>query len=177
MASNLDKNTLEPAVRALQEELTKAQEKIVVLEQELARLRKTPKRPKFRPNQMEPRNREKKPPSDPLPPALAKATLAQKEVSEIKIELASRPKGSRFKGYQSFSVQEISLIAKEITYKLEVWQSPSGKILRAKLPQEIQGSHYGPTLRALTVNLYSQGMTQPGIYEFLQGIGFELSEG
>ena len=163
-------------IQTLQEQLSKAQEKIITLEQELARLRKTPKKPKFRSNQMEPRNRKKNQDSNP-PPALAKSTLIQKEVSEIKVELNNRPEGSRFKGYQSFSVQEIGLIAKEITYKLEVWQSSSGEILRAKLPQEIQGSHYGPTLRALTANLYAQGMTQPAIYGFLQGIGIELSEG
>jgi Transposase IS66 family len=163
-------------IQTLQEQLTKAQEKISVLENELTRLRKTPKKPKFR-SPMEPRNRKKRQASDPSPPALAKSTLVQKEISEIKIELTNRPEGSRFKGYQSFSVQEIGLIAKEITYKLAVWQSPSGEILRAKLPQEIQGSHYGPTLRALAANLYAQGMTQPGIHEFLEGIGFELSEG
>jgi hypothetical protein len=46
-------------IQTLQEQLTKAQEKITVLEEELAKLRKTPKRPKFRPNQMEPRKRNK----------------------------------------------------------------------------------------------------------------------
>ena len=40
-----------------QEQLTKSQEKIKILEDELAKLRKTPKRPKFRPNGMQPRNR------------------------------------------------------------------------------------------------------------------------
>jgi len=160
-----------------QEQLTKAQEKITILEQELARLRKTPKKPKFRPNKMEPRNRKKNKPSDPSSPISAKETLVQKELSEIKVELTDYPEGSRFKGYQSFAIQEIGLIAKEIIYKLEVWQSPIGEILRAKLPQEIQGSHYGPTLRALATNLYAQGMTQPAIYQFLQGIGIDLSEG
>jgi hypothetical protein len=170
--------TLQKQLQKTQEQLSKAQEKIIVLEEELARFRKTPKRPKFRPNQMQPRNRQKNSNStDSTPPALAKTSLVQKEVSEVKVELINYPEGSRFKGYQSFSVQEVSLIAKEITYKLEVWQSPNGEILRAKLPKEIQGSHYGPTLRALTANLYAQGMTQPAIYEFLQGIGIELSEG
>lgn len=42
--------TLLEQLQATQEQLTKAQEKIKILEDELARLRKTPKRPKFRPN-------------------------------------------------------------------------------------------------------------------------------
>jgi Transposase IS66 family len=78
---------------------------------------------------------------------------------------------------QTFSIQEIGLVAKEITYKLEVWQSPNGEILRAQLPQEIQGSHFGPTLRAFITHLYAQGMTEPAIHEFLQGIGIDLSTG
>ena len=44
-------------LQATQEQLTKSQEKIKVLEDELAKLRKTPKRPKFRPNNMQPRER------------------------------------------------------------------------------------------------------------------------
>jgi chromosome segregation ATPase len=56
-----------------QEQLTKAQEKIIILEEELARYRKTPKRPKFRPNQMQPRNRQiNSQSSDSDPPALAR---------------------------------------------------------------------------------------------------------
>jgi Transposase IS66 family len=162
-------------IQTLQEQLTKSQEKIKVLEDELAKFRKTPKRPKFRPNGMEPRNRNNpQPPSDPTSPIL-NASLVRKEMSEVKITVPNPPAGSRFKGYQPFSIQEISLIAKETTYKLEVWQTPSGEIIRAELPEELKGNHYGPTLRALTTNLYVQGMTQPAIHEFLQGLGIDLS--
>jgi hypothetical protein len=161
-----------------QEQLTKAEAKIQVLEDELARLRKTPKRPKFRPNKMEPRDRNKNSHSSSGPtPPIANASLVLKEFSEVIIKVPNPPEGSRFKGFQPFSIQEISIVAKEITYQLEVWQIPSGEIIRAKLPVELQGNHYGPILRALTTNLYAQGMTQPAIHEFLGGLGFDLSSG
>jgi len=160
-----------------QEQLSKAQEKIAILEAEIARLRKTPKKPKFRPQNLEPRDRKKGKNSDTSNFSLAKTSLVRKEFSEVIIAPNDVPENSRFKGYQSFVVQEMDLVVKEITYKLEVWQLADGKILRGQLPQEIQGSHYGPTLRALTTNLYAQGMTQPAIYEFLSGIGVELTEG
>lgn len=160
-----------------QEQLTKAQEKITVLEEEIARLRKTPKKPKFRPQNLEPRNRKKGKNSDTSNSSIAKTSLVQKEFLEVVIAPNDVPENSRFKGYQSFVVQELDLVVKEITYKLEVWQSADGKVLRGQLPQEIQGSHYGPTLRALTTNLYAQGMTQPAIYGFLSEIGVDLSEG
>ena len=50
------KDTKEQLQRS-HEELGKAKEKIQFLEDELRKLRKLPKRPEFRPNGMEPRNR------------------------------------------------------------------------------------------------------------------------
>jgi type II secretory pathway pseudopilin PulG len=165
-------------LQAVQERLTKSQEKIDALEEELRRLRKTPKRPKFRPNGMQPRNRSNDSQSsfDPFIPAV-NASLIQKEVSEITIQETQHPEGSRFKGYQTFSVQDVSIISKEITYKLEVWQTPSGEILRAEIPKELKGQHFGSALRAFMTNLYAQGMTQPAIHEFLHGLGIEISAG
>jgi len=165
-------------LQSTQEQLTKALEKIKILEDEIAKLRKTPKRPKFHPNGMQPRIRGKNPDdkSDKTPPS-DNTSLAKKETSEVLIKPLNIPDGSRFKGYQTFEIQDISLIAKEIVYKLEVWQSPSGDILRGKLPDELKGQHFGSTLRAFTTNLYAQGMTQPAIHEFLRSIGIDLSSG
>ena len=170
----LDKS--QKQLQTTQEQLSKAHEKIVVLEKEISKLRKTPKRPKFRPNGMEPRDRGNKHPSGspPLPPNFP---LAQREISEVVIRASNVPPRARFKGYQTFTVQEISIIAKEITYKMEVWQTDRGDIIRATLPEELKGKHFGPTLSALSSNLYALGMTQPTIHEFLQGVGVEISSG
>jgi len=160
-----------------QEQLTKALEKIKILEDEIAKLRKTPKRPKFTPNNMQPRQRGKGPSGSNTPQSMACSSLAQKENSEIAIPPENLPAGSKYRGFQPFTVQEISLVAKEITYKLEIWETPSGDIVHGKLPAEIKNQHFGPTLRALEANLYAQGMTQPCIHEFLNGIGIEISSG
>jgi hypothetical protein len=69
------------------------------------------------------------------------------------------------------------LIAKEITYQLEVWQAPDGRVIRAKLPEELQGQHYGPDLRAFSTALYAHGVTQSAMYELLTGLGVEISSG
>jgi hypothetical protein len=118
--------------------------------------------PKFRPNTIEPRNRSKKSKdsSGPTPPSTDTA-FAKTEKSEVVIVAENVPEGSRFKGYQTFTIQEISITAKEITYKLEVWQALSGEICRGKLPKELQGQHFGPVLKAFITNLYAQGVTQP----------------
>lgn len=159
-----------------QEQLTQAHAKIELLEDELRRLRKQPKRPKFRPNGMEPRNREgnKKNGSGPTPPT--KASFIQKEHSEVKVLAKNVPEGSRFKGYREFNVQELSLVVKEITYKLEVWQTPDGQMIRAELPEGLNG-HFGSTLKAFITTMYAHGVTQPAIHEFLLGLGVEISTG
>ena len=64
-----------------------------------------------------------------------------------------------------------------MTYRLEVWQAPDGTIVRAVLPPEIQGSHFGHQLRALLHNLYALGMTEPGLFDLLRSSGIEISEG
>lgn len=64
------------------------------------------------------------------------------------VKFLNIPDNSRFKGYQGFTIQDIGLIAKEIAYKLEAWQSPNGNILRGKLPEELTGQHFRATLRA-----------------------------
>ena len=104
--------TLAEQLQKTQELLTKSEARIKVLEDELAKFRKTPKRPKFHPNNMQPRNRNKPPPPEDNPLTMAKA-LFKKECLEIKISIPNPPEGSRFKGYQTYSVQEIILGSKE----------------------------------------------------------------
>ncbi len=170
--------SIQEQLQSTQEQLARAQAKIKLLEDELARLRKTPKRPKFRSNGMEPRNRSKGNKGNPsnIPPSV-NSSLIQKKVFDIKIAAKNVPEGSRFKGYQDFTIQEIDLVAKQITYKLEVWQAPDGTVVRAHLPEDVNGQHFGPILKAFATNLYAHGVTQPALYEFLTGLGFEISAG
>jgi len=166
-------------IQAQAEQLAAMQKVINELKDEISRLNNTPKRPKFRGGGMEPRDRSKKKPNDLGDSGCVGRAQhnPQKEKTEIRIPPKTIPEGSRFKGYNEFTVQEVELHAKETVYKLEVWESPDGSILRGKLPSKLQGQHFGPELRALVINLYAQCMTQPCILDFLHGIGIEVSSG
>jgi len=159
------------------EQISKLKETVKSLKDEISRLNKTPKRPKFKPNEMEPRSRGKRTPPNNTAQNDKSICAPEKKQEEVKIQAIDVPQGSRFKGYAEFKVQDLDLVVKEITYKLEIWSAPNGKVIRAKLPAELKGKHFGVKLRTLIINLYAQGMTQPTIHDFLQGVGIEVSSG
>jgi hypothetical protein len=161
-------------------------ERIVVLEKtvqdlkdENARLKKMPKRPKFRPGGGDPKSRSGEPgnAAGEGGSSVANKLTPRKTEQEIRVPAVGVPAGSRFKGYQNYAVQELEIVPKDVIYKLEVWQTPDGAIVRAILPQEVQGSHFGHQLRAFLHNLYALGMTEPGLFDLLRGAGIEISEG
>lgn len=173
---------LRPQSRLIQEQaeqITALKQTVQDLKDEIARLTKTPKRPKFRSGGGDPKSRSGKPGNSTGSAGRSSANmLAPKKVQqEICISAQGIPQGSRFKGYQEYAVQELELTPKNVVYKLEVWQAPDGTVIRAMLPKEVQGSHYGYQLRALLHNLYALGMTEPGLFDLLKGAGIEISEG
>ncbi len=154
------------------EQITSLKKTVEGLKDEIARLTKTPKRPKFRPGGGAPGNADGSGNSN-----TANRSVLQKTQQKVCILAAGVPERSRFKGYQTYVVQELEIIPKHITYKLEVWQAPDGTVIRASLPSEVQGSHFGHQLRALSHNLYALGMTEAGLFDLLKGSGIEISEG
>src|SRR3990167_8010625 len=131
------------------------------LKDEVARLKRLPRRPKFRAAGGKPRERSGLP--NFISGNMLRTLIPTRLQEEIKVVATGVPEGSRFKGYQDYIVQELEIVVKDITYRLEVWQTPDGRLIHATLPEHCQGTHFGAELRGLIHNLYAACMIEQEI--------------
>lgn len=95
-----------------------------------------------------------------------------------KIVVADKPKGSLFKGYKKVIIQDLEIKRMNTLYLLEMWQTPEGKYICGQLPDYLQGTDFGVTLKCFILSQYHQcGVTQPLLHEQLKGFGIDISTG
>lgn len=88
------------------------------------------------------------------------------------------PKGSRFKGYRHFVVQDLNIAAHTIRYRLEHWVTPEGKSITGQLPPELNNRHFGPQLLSYVIYQHHHCQTtQPLLLEQLREWGIDISAG
>lgn len=150
------------------------------LRDENAQLKALPKRPKLAPGGMDqatnPDNRgkvmaarrQKRRGRDGkrTPPATEERTLT-----------VAVPPGSRRKGYQPYTVQDLALTPRVIRYRRERWVTPDGQEIVAPLPQEVTG-HFGPGVVRFVLMQHVQGqVTAERLLSQLQAFGLRISKG
>jgi Transposase IS66 family len=169
-----------PLVRQLIEIIRTQQERILQLEDEIARLKGLKTRPVIAPSRLETPPRQAPVPGRKRPGSDKRSKTAQLTIDdEIVIRLDDKPPGSTFKGYEDFVVQDLIIQPRIIRYRRERWQSPTGQTLVAPLPPEvISGSHFGPNLICFILHQYHhQHVTQPLLWEQLDQFGIDISAG
>ena len=145
------------------------------LRHEIARLKNLPPRPPFRPSGMEkatePGTGDRVSGKSPRGPKRDK-----NRITRTVTLTADAPEGSRFKGYKSFLVRDLVLVAELVNYRRERWLTPEGKMIIAPLPEGVS-SGFGRNLRRACLVLHAQGqVTTPRLTAILNSIGVEISK-
>jgi hypothetical protein len=147
------------------------------LREENARLKDLPKRPRLAPGGMdratEPagragarRRRRTGRGGKRTPPA-----------TEERVLTVAAPPGSRRKGYQPYTVQDLVLAPRVIRYRRERWVTPDGRELVAPLPPEVAG-HFGPGVVRYILMQHVQGqVTVERLLAQLRALGVRIAKG
>src|SRR6516162_3788281 len=156
------------------EQIVELQRMVAALRDEITRLKGVPGRPNLKPSGME-RGTEPKPPGSCSERKRVRGSTRSKlAIHEERTVTLAPPRGSRFKGYTSFVVQDLTIRAHVVNFRCERWQTPDGDVMTAPLPAGING-HFGPELRRFVLAQYHQGqMTVPRLVTLLRSLGILL---
>jgi hypothetical protein len=145
--------------------------------EEIARLKGLKGRPDIKPS-IKPSGMERAGHSKPWSPPRrgGGGKTAKRVVHEERIVKASVPPGSRFKGYESFVVQDLVLRPHVVRYRRERWLTPDGVTVIAPLPCGVRG-HFGAELRRFMMVQHVQGqVTVARLLAQLRSIGIDISK-
>jgi hypothetical protein len=162
---------------ALQEQNQRLREDNQVLKDEVARLKKQTPKPKIGPSRLTEKERKKR-----RGKREGKGGRKLEADRTVVVKAEQVPKGSRFKGYDDFWVQELVIQTQTTLYRVEKWSTPDGDLVRGSLPAVLAvqglGAHFGPTLRCFVLyQYYHAQVTEPLILEQLHEWGMKMSSG
>lgn len=170
-----------PLVLSLLETIHYLQEQIQSLKDEIARLKGQKPRPNIKPSNLEKGSGKghAKSVEGERPGSSKRSKTAELEIHQtVIIKPENLTEGSRFKGYQDYTVQDIVWRPYNTLFRLERWEIPGGGFVVGKLPDAVVGTHYGVTLRSYVLYQYYQAhVTQPLIVEGLWELGVDISSG
>ncbi len=169
----LTRHELKELVLHLLEAVAALKAENAALREEIARLKGLKGRPKFKPSGME-KATEPKPAGEGRKKGRGK--IDKLVIDEEQVIAAAVPPGSRFKGYETYVVQDLILSPHVVRYRRERWLTAEGRTVVAALPPGTVG-HFGPALRRFVVAQYHQGqVTVARIVAQLNDIGLDISK-
>jgi len=98
-------------------------------------------------------------------------------VTEERTLVVEAPAGSRRRGFEPFTVQDLILTPQVILFRRERWVTPDGQEITAPLPPEVTG-HFGPGIVRFVLMQHIQGqVTVERLLAQLKGLGVRISKG
>jgi hypothetical protein len=158
----------------LRELVHRLREEVEAQRDEIARLKKQPPKPRIRPSKLTERDKKKRNQRR----KRNRAKKKRKADKTVVVKATQVPEGSRFKGYDDYTVQELVIKTETTRYRVEKWLTPQGNLVTGSLPIEAATGHFGPTLRAFVLyQYYHAQVTEPLILEELREWGVAVSSG
>jgi hypothetical protein len=150
------------------------------LRAESARLKDLPKKPKLAPGGMdeasEPDRRARTQQAH-RPRRKRQSGRRTPPVTEERTLVIKAPAGSRRRGFEPFTVQDLILTPQVIRFRRERWRTPDGQEITAPLPPEVTG-HFGPGIVRFVLMQHIQGqVTVERLRAQLNGLGVRISKG
>jgi Transposase IS66 family len=144
------------------------------LREENARLKALPKRPKLAPGGMD---RASGPDRARRRGREGRGGRRTPPVTEERTLTVAPPPGSRRKGYEPYTVQDLVLAPRVIRYRRERWVTPDGREVVAPLPPEVAG-HFGPGIVRFALMQHVQGqVTTERLLAQLRALGVRIAKG
>lgn len=168
------------AVVQLLEVIHQLQEEVGALRDENARLKGGPPKPPIKPSTLEGTRKATKSPKSKRRGKPKRRKTQHLEIHDEMVVAPAEavPDGSRFKGYEYFTTQDLEIRPHNTRYCLERWETPDGRTLTGTAPAHLAGGHFGPQLKAYILHQYHHAhVTQPLLLEQLHEWGIEISAG